>query len=132
MDQTPSDHYLYPVLVALLIILRSNQPDFYGRIISGAASPDEVIEYLTSLPGGKIQLSDNNTIILHAYLLIADPDRERAQSRNKKLELDAASGNDENASSLLGMRNAVGKNFLRHMSLADIAKKIDLVSSVRK
>ena len=132
MDQTPSDRYLNPVLVALLIILRSNQPDFYGRIISGAASPDEVIEYLTSLPGGKIQLSDNNTIILHAYLLTADPDKERAQSRHEKLELDAASGIDENASSILGMKHAVGKYIPRYMSLADIAKKIDLVSWVRE
>ena len=132
MDQTPSDHYLNPVLVALLIILRSNQPEFYGRIISGADSPDEVIEYLTSLSGGKIQQSDYSTIILHAYLLIADPDRKRAQSRDEKLELDAASGNDAYASSLLKMRNDVGRGISWNISLADIAKKIDLVSWVRE
>ena len=132
MDQTPSDHYLDPALVALLIILRSNEPDLYGRIISGTASPDDVIEYLTSLPGGKIQQSDSNTIALYAYLLLADPDRERAQSCHEKLELDAASGNDAYASSLLRMKHAVGKYVPWNTSLADIAKKIDLVSRVRK
>ena len=53
MDETSSNQYLDPILVALLIILRSNQSDLYNRIISGEASPENVMEFLASLPGGK-------------------------------------------------------------------------------
>ena len=71
MDQTPSDHHLDPVLLALLIVLHSNQREFYDQIIDGQASPDDVIKYLISLPGAKFRQHDIN--ILHAYLLVADP-----------------------------------------------------------
>ena len=132
MDQTPTSQYLHPILVALLIVLRSNKPDFYSRIISGKASPDDVIEELISISGGKIQQSDNNIIILHAYLLLADSDRERAQERNHQLVLDAKSGDNSYATSLMNMKQYIANFGQLRISLAEIAKKIDLVSWVRE
>lgn len=32
LDQTPSERYLDPILVALLIVLRSNKPDLFARL----------------------------------------------------------------------------------------------------
>ena len=37
MDQTPENNYLDPILVALLIVLRSNKPDLFTELISGKA-----------------------------------------------------------------------------------------------
>ena len=133
MDQTPTSQYLHPVLVALLIVLRSNKPDFYSRIISGNASPDDVIEELISISGGKIQQSDYNIKVIHAYLLIADPDRERAQQRNHQLVLDAKSDNNLYATSLMNLKQSImDTDHQFDISLADIAKKIDLVSWIRE
>ena len=132
MDQTPTSQFLHPILVALLIVLRSNKPDFYSRIISGKASPDDVIEELISISGGKIQQSDNNIKVIHAYLLLADPDRERAQERNHQLVLDAKSGDNSYATSLMNMKQYITNFGQLRISLAEIAKKIDLVSWVRE
>ena len=133
MDQTPTSQHLHPVLVALLIVLHSNKPDFYSRIISGNASPDDVIEELISISEGKIQQSDNNIKVIHAYLLIADPDRERAQQRNHQLVLDAKSDNNLYATSLMNLKQSImDTDHQFDISLADIAKKIDLVSWIRE
>ncbi len=131
MDQTPSDHYLGPVLVALLIVLRSNHHDLYNRFIHGEASPDDVKEFLTSLPGWKIDRTDR-LIIIHAYLLVADPDQDRAGRRINELVSAAQTGNDEYAVSLIDMIKIVRGYQGGRYSLTEIAKKIDLVSRVRE
>ena len=133
MDNTPSDQYLKPVLVALLIILRSNLPDLYTQIINGEASPEDVIGKLNSLSGGKFEQSENFVTVIHAYLLIADPDRERAQNRGKELVREAKDrGEDSYAASLLRMKQIILQNNRSHMPIDEIAKKVDLVSWVRK
>ena len=130
MDQTSPNHYLDPVLVALLIVLRSNKPDLYGRIISGEESPEDVMKFLTSLPGGKITWSDLLTKIIYAYLLIADPDRARAQRLDEKLKADAKADNNSYASSLMNTKESIRGRW--NMSLATVADKIDLVSRIRE
>ncbi len=130
MDETPSNHYLRPVLVALLIVLRSNYPDLYNRFIRGEASPDDVMAFLTSLPGRKAW-TDRLTII-HAYLLVADPDRNRARRRHTELKSATQTGNDEYAASLMNMMKTIQGFPSRDISLDGIAKKIDLVSRVRE
>ncbi len=55
MDQTPSDHYLDPVLVALLIVLHSNKRELFDQILNGQGPPEDVIEYLNSLSDYKLQ-----------------------------------------------------------------------------
>ena len=130
MDQTSPNHYLDPVLVALLIVLRSNQPDLYGRIISGEESPENVMKFLTSLPGRKITWSDLLTKIIHAYLLIADPDRDRAQRLDEKLKADAKADKNSYASSLINTKESIRGRW--DMSLTTVADKIDLVSRIRE
>ena len=133
MDQTSSNQYLDPILVGLLIVLRSNQSDLYNRFIRGEASPDDVMEFLTTLPGWKMDRTDQKTRILHAYLLITDPDRDRSDQRIKELRSDAQTGADEYTSYLIGMLDIINEEqHFRDISLAEIAKKIDFVSGVRE
>ncbi len=132
IDQTPPDHSLDPVLVALLIVLRSNQPDLYNRFIRGESSPDDVMEFLTNLPGWKIAQTDRSTEIMHAHLLVTDPDRGRSDQRIKEVGSAAQAGNDKYASSVVNRMGYVQGHLRYDRSLAEIAKKIDLASGVRE
>lgn len=132
MDETSSNQYLDPILVALLIVLRSNQPVLYNRFIRGEASPDDVMKSLTRLPRWKISKTDRSEKIIHAYLLLADTDRDRANQRNDELESATQTGNDKYASSLIQMKRTILGHHRLEVSLTEIAKKIDLVSRVRE
>lgn len=46
MDQTPSNRYFDPVLLAFLIVLHSNHSELYNRIINGHKTTDAVNRYL--------------------------------------------------------------------------------------
>lgn len=78
MDQTPKDHYMYPPLVALLIVLKSNRPDLFQKIIGGD-TPEDVMEDLEALPRGQKYVYSQDGIILNARLIHADPDKARAE-----------------------------------------------------
>ena len=135
LDQTPDDHYLDPVLVALLIVLRSNKPDLFAAAISGKASAEDVMDFLKAMPGGKQLGSERSSLVVHAYLLAADPDHERAQARINELRRDATHGTSEEtrryAGELLRMRDGLAGGIRGGISLAPVAAKIDLAAKVR-
>ncbi len=127
MDQTPSDQYLVPILLALLIVLHSKKPELFDQIIIGQVPLKETIQYLNSLPDGK--LSQHNINVLHAYLLIADPDTERSRERIAGLESGRIS--NEQTQRLLEIIGSIRRTNGTQISLTEIAKKIDLASWVR-
>ena len=126
MDQTPNNQYLDPILLALLIVLHSNRTEYFNQIINGQAPPEDVIEDLTSLFRGKLRQNEIN--VLHANLLIADPDEVRYIKRID--ELKTIQNDDEKASSLLQIIGDLKRVGRYRISLHQIAKKIDLVSWV--
>ncbi len=126
MDQTQSDQYLDPVLLALLIVLYTNEPEYFNQIVNGQVSPEDVIKDLTSLSGGKLRQNEIN--VLYAYLLVADPDKGRAEERIK--ELKTQQSEDHEAYQLLLIMDNICGNDRYNISLDKIAKKIDLVSWV--
>lgn len=77
MDQTPKGHYMYPPLVALLIVLKSNRPDLFQKIIDGN-TPEDVMKDLEALPHGQEYVNSYNSYYLNAHLIHADPDKARA------------------------------------------------------
>lgn len=79
MDQTPANNFLFPPLVALLIVLRTSKPDLFGALRSGTASAAEVMGYLNTLPGGGEIVADRSGAILEIGLVLADENRERKQ-----------------------------------------------------
>lgn len=52
MDQTPQDHYLDPILVALLVVLRAKEPQLFVALVGGELSANEVMQKIARLPGG--------------------------------------------------------------------------------
>ena len=137
MDQTPSNHYLDPSLVALLIVLRSNNAALFNSVISGEASADTVMKFLVSLPGGKEFQTGRPGIVIHAYLLAADNDHDRAKDLDDQLRNDVE--NDKlsedarrRASDLLEMKRHISGGMRMGVSLAPVAAKIDLAAMVRE
>lgn len=137
MDQTPSNHYLDPILVALLIVLRSNKSTLFKDLISGVASAEQVMQFLSSLPGGKEFQSGRPGILIHAYLLAADRDHDRAQKQESQLRQD--SENDKlpeearrRAAELLEMKRGIAGGMRMGVNLARVAAKIDLAAMVRE
>jgi hypothetical protein len=136
MDQTPSDHYLHPVLVALLVVLRSHQPDLFFRMSDGRAGPDEVVEFLGGLPGGERIVNGRAGIFIHAHLLAAESDEDRKAALISALKAQAA---DEaasqqarkRASEVLGLLGHVGGAFRGDPRLSVVAAKIDLARNLR-
>lgn len=126
MDDISSNQYFDAVLLAFLIVLHSDQPEYYNQIIDGQVSPEDVIKNLTSLRGVKFHKRELNT--LYAHLLSADPDGARVKKRMS--ELSAKRREDEEAESILQIVGSLPVTGRSRISLADIAKKIDLASWV--
>ncbi len=136
MDQTPSNHYLDPILVALLIVLRSNKPDLFARVTSGEAPAEAVMEYLASLPNSEEFKTGRPGIVIHAYLMAADRDRDRVQRRDAQLRKDAEDGKlseevRRRAAELLDMTRHINGGMRMGISLAPVAAKIDLAAMAK-
>ena len=137
MDQTPSNHYLDPILVALLIVLRSNNAALFNSVISGEASADTVMNFLGSLPGGKEFQTGRPGIVIHAYLLAADRDHDRAKKLEDQMRKDVE--NDKlsedkrrRVADLLEIKRQITGGMRMGVSLAPVAAKIDLAAMVRE
>lgn len=136
LDQTRPDHYLDPILVALLIVLRSNKPDLFAGVVSGEAPAESVMEYLASLPNGEEFQTGRSGTVIYAYLIAADGNSSRAKQREAQLDKDSK---DEklpeekrrHAAELLGLkRHIIGWNRMG-ISMARVAAKIDVAAMVK-
>lgn len=134
MDQTPKNHYLEPVLVACLIVLRSNASTLFFSLCAGNASAADVMTHLVSLPGGAKIIKDRMAIVLHTYLLCCDPDRDRQEAQFKALEEQASDESNligqTKAREILEMRRSIFRGFHDPVSLTHLAQKVELVTAV--
>lgn len=79
MDQTPENNFLFPPLVALLIVLRTFKPDLFAALKSGIASTADVMDFLNKLPGGSEIVAARSGLILEIGLVLADENRKRKE-----------------------------------------------------
>ena len=136
MDQTPDDHYLEPILVALLIVLRSNHPDLFRGLCVGHAGAKEVMAYLGALPGGKKIVTDRAGLLIEAYLIATDEDDVRKAATATELK---ALANDEKApdqsrnhpSELLEMLQHISRPLRDVPRLGFVARKVDLSAGLK-
>lgn len=134
MDQTPNNHYLEPILVALLIVLKANNPDLFSKLCRGNAAAKEVMLYLNSLPGGKEIFAGRDGVLIEAYLIATDDNWDR---KNKFVsELSAWVNNQdikedkERALSLLRMISNLSGG-TRDISFAHVSRKVDLAAWIK-
>lgn len=86
MDQTPADHYLHPVLVALLVVLRAKAPELFRGLVEGRLGSPEVMDYLRRCPNGDRLVGERSGAILEAYLIASDGDEKRQSQALLELE----------------------------------------------
>lgn len=136
MDQTPSNHYLEPVLVALLIVLRTKEPKMFRKVVEGRAAPSETIDFLVDRVSPVASLDERVLLVIKACLIVEDPDQKRRQAKMDELHatvindrLDEALRND--AKELLEMIKAFGGGMRMGRRMTTLAAKIDLAAMVR-
>lgn len=134
MDQTPENHYLDPVLAAVLIVLRAAAPDLFERLRLGAATAKDVMSYLNALPGGRKIVSDQLGLVIEAYLIAADEDEDRKTSVVNALQV--TSQNESvpeylHARELLEMVRHVQRPARGTPRLSRLTNKIELASGLR-
>jgi KAP family P-loop domain len=138
MEQTPTNHYLDPFLLALLMVLRLKNASLFSRLCSGTDGPEEAIQYLSALPGGQRLAAGRSGLVIEAYLIAADPNKQRSEARRLALQrqVDEKDVSDSptvksRARELADMQHHVFLGGRHSVSLANVASKIDLAASVR-
>lgn len=136
MDQTQSNHYLDPVLIALLIALRAKEPEMFRKVVDGRVGPSETMEFLAKQVSPIGSLNEQILLVLEAYLIVADPNKKRRLARIDKLSniVDNEGPNDlvrGNARGLLEMVHSLGRISRGGIRMSAIATKIDLAAMVR-
>lgn len=134
LDQTPSDHYLDPILISLLVVLRSNAPKVFNAICREMLTPAGIMEILLKLPGGDELVADRQGVLIESYLMACDRNRDRTEARYKELEEisnnTAMPSEQSRAQEMVGMRRFFNRT-REYPSLKYIASKIDLAAMIQ-
>jgi hypothetical protein len=134
MDQTPCNHYLYPLLVALLIVLRSNNDALFRDVVSGKASGPEAVDFLASLSGGQELLSRGKQgVLIQAYFLamISEPCDDHDLKERARWE-EWAKNRGEEVGTVLDLERQIKIDRLGiPIPLPALAAKIDFVAQIR-
>lgn len=75
LNSTPSNHYLYPELLATLPILSVVDKPTYKEFVLGSGTPANVISLIKSRPEGKAFLSSREGMFAEGFLIVSKSDR---------------------------------------------------------
>lgn len=132
--QTPENHYLDPIVLALLIVLRLKRHDLYQGLTTGAIAPQELMETLRRIPAAREFFESRIAKVLEAYLVVGDVFPERSQKLLTEAEqlskLGADSEQGRRARTLLEMSKSVGGDWGRDFSIKYVADKVDLSARI--
>lgn len=133
MSQTPAENYLEPVLVALLIILKSCNSDLFLRLCSGDAAAEDVIAYLNSLPKWRKRENERLEVVIEANLINMDPNYERRAESIEALKKLAGSPNSEDQEQARPVLDIINRlqTRLNNIELSYVSKKIDLAAWIQ-
>lgn len=134
--QTPSNHYLDPILVAFLLVLRTKRPNLFGALCGGQLSAQDVTSAMSKLPGGKELVAGHPGVLIESYLLAGDRNSDRVNAYYKKLG-DIWSSNQgepaerERVKSMIDFRGRIISGLRSGFDYRNVAKKIDVAASFR-
>lgn len=129
---TPQNHYLHPLMLANLIILKIKNPRLYKNFIGKRARAKDVLEYYSESPEGRELTSSNYGYALEAELLGAQLDSHEqddlynqfvADSQNAELSPEAR----RRAEIITHVLRDKRFN-MRYSNISSVASKIDLIS----
>lgn len=79
LTQTITDHYLDPIVLSLLLVLRAKRPDLYSGLISGVIAPQDLMKTLREMPKAREFAEYRFSSTLEAYLIVGDVVRARKE-----------------------------------------------------
>lgn len=129
---TPKSHYLHPVPLAALIVLKVRASILYSSFSEGSATPEDVIEAIAKGPaGGAFLESWLGEWLLCCLYAVSAPRGEIGQTLARLDERLNASDDEATKTRLKSLMEALSRREIRGMigSLAYIVGKIDLVSA---
>jgi len=135
MDETPANQHLDPALVAVLIVIRSDDPLLYAMLGQGLATAKDVMHYLSRLPGGKHIVTGHMGMVIEAHFLAADENGDRKEAAVNALVAaaqDEKSPDFQHALDLLAMLRHIETSRRGAPRLSQITCKIDLAAGLRE
>lgn len=135
-SQTPTNHFLDPILVAFLVVLRIKNIQIFEELVAGHISPDDVMTYVRTFPGGAAFALSHLGITIEAYLLTGDSNEQRKNSKIATLRAAAESAVELPETSraqkiMQALTYAPFNNFHRYGSnISSVANKVEMASSL--
>ena len=132
LTQTSEDHYLDPIVLSLLIVLRLKKYDLYRDLMAGVTAPRELMDTLRTLPNSHAFFKSSIANVLEAYLIVGDVIADRSNERLDNLSEQSKLENNEGqrARTLLGIARGIGGTWGRSFSIKDVANKVDLAGRI--
>ena len=136
MEQTPSNHYLDPIIVAFLLVLRIRNFDLFQSLVQGNSSPKDAMAYLRNQRGGEAFSRGRSSAILEANLIAGDADEERQRERLQEIEKVVSeaghtSSDQAYARDLQQCLGWVRGGSRGYFKLNSVASKIDMVAMIK-
>lgn len=135
-SQTPTNHFLDPILVAFLVVLRIKNIDLFEQLAANNVGSEAVMADVCAHPRGREFADSRLGIVLEAYLLTGDSDEKRKNSVLKKLkaatEAGAPASESKRANEVLEALNYVPPQNIRRygFSVSSVASKVEMASTL--
>ena len=131
---TPNNYKLHPLFLCFLIVLKIKDPGTYKKFINEDLSPDQLLNYLSKLPGGRQLLNTNYGMALEAYIIPSKPSRDINEDfSNKYKEItnstEATEQEKQRALRILNILNELGRDSWGMLDY--LVKKIEISSRFR-
>ena len=135
-SQTPINQFLEPILVAFLVVLRIKNIEIFEKLVAGHTSPDDVMTYVRTFPGGAAFALSHLGTTIETYLLTGDSNEQRKNSKIASLKVVAESPAELPETSrarqlMRAMTHVSSNNFGRYsFNISNVANKVEMASSL--
>lgn len=129
---TPPGHYLFAYLLSVLLCLRTANRPLYLKYCRGQAAPEEVLNYLRTLTGGRKFVDSHSGLITEAFLIAGIRDeQERSVAMKTCLDLANSQGADKSKKDRARAISQVFQNLNLQHHLGDVTgylfRKLELM-----
>lgn len=136
LDQIQPNQYMDPIITSFLIVLRLKRSDLFHQLNRGTFSPDDVMELLAKLPGGRKFVDDNLGVALEALLVWTDVNSERREAKLEQyregVSNQPANNSRRNRASLfISIYGGLDSGRLSRTNLQYFTAKIDMAAHIQ-
>jgi hypothetical protein len=134
LDQTASNEFLDPILVAFLIIVRIKNPRLFEALSDGRSGSNDAMAFLEAQSGGAELRHARLGQALECYLIAGDANSARQSAKREQLTNSANNEADTTAGirarELLGMQQLVPPHMFNRgrFDLKTIAARVDIAA----